>query len=175
MAHLTSLEGIEVSYEALDAVPRSIAFDFPALPIAATADSLHLVLPQSVQLLDQIAQLDFLFPGYRINVDTADRMQIEEAVEFHYLARAAKVVNCEPVFRFRCPNRWESLDRTETSDVRYFEESDQNVYFCRSDDEIAIHVELRHCVAFAPPSVDETSFTTMGIIDFVDSDDTEFA
>lgn len=174
MAHLTSLDGMEVSYDALDVVPRSIAFDFPALPVATTADSLHVVLPQSAQLLGQIAQLEFMFPGYRLNIDTADRALIEEAVELHYHARAAKVVNCEPVFRFRCPNRWESLEPTETNDVRYCEECDQNVYFCRSDDEIATHVELRHCVAFAPPLIDE-SVTTMGIIEFVDSDDTEFA
>ncbi|WP_166827833.1 hypothetical protein [Thalassoroseus pseudoceratinae] len=174
MAHLTSLEEIEVSYEALDVVPSSIAFEFPALLVAATSDSLQLILPQTRQLLSQIAHLEFLFPGYRLNIDTAERALVEEAVEFHYRARSAKVVNCEPVFRFRCPNRWESLEPTETSDVRYCEECDQRVYFCRSDDEIATHVELRHCVAFAPPTVDESSFTTMGIIDFADSDDTEF-
>ncbi len=172
MAHLESLEGLHVSNDALNLFAESLARERAILPVSVTPDQLHVVFPADDGFLDSADVLQFLYQR-QMRIDTADRALLTEAVDFHYRARFAKVVNCEPVFRFRCPNRWESLESTETSDVRYCEECDQYVYFCRSDEEIATHVELRHCVAFAPPSVDE-SITTMGIIDFVDSDDTEF-
>jgi hypothetical protein len=59
----------------------------------------------------------------------------------------ATIQNC--VLALECRQRWQELEAvTGTSDVRFCRQCLQQVFFCRTDQELAQNVRLRRCVAF---------------------------
>ena len=73
------------------------------------------------------------------------------------MAMKASIRNCK--FAFKCPLKWESLAKTTDPDVRFCDECQQEVYFCRSDAELVKAIKLNRCIAItvedkpAPPRV----------------------
>ena len=72
--------------------------------------------------------------------------------------------NCK--FAFKCPKRWEQLQiiRGENPDVRHCRKCEQRVFFCRSDEELAMAIRANRCVAIPTYTMreDETD-TTLGL------------
>lgn len=57
------------------------------------------------------------------------------------------IENCSLSFKFRCPERWEKLRRTEVAAARFCESCYQNVFYCGSIEEAREHAAAGHCVA----------------------------
>jgi uncharacterized protein (TIGR02996 family) len=57
------------------------------------------------------------------------------------------IENCSPSFKFRCPQRWENLRRTEVAAVRFCESCLRKVYYCGRVEEAREHASAGHCVA----------------------------
>lgn len=68
--------------------------------------------------------------------------------------RVDRVLNCGAApaapavvrFRYRCPNRWETLAPTDESGVRYCEECRRNVYYCDSAETAARRARQGDCI-----------------------------
>lgn len=50
-------------------------------------------------------------------------------------------------FTFECPQRWDTLQITDTEAVRHCSECDQEVYYCHNVSEACDHAAAGHCVA----------------------------
>lgn len=62
------------------------------------------------------------------------------------------VSNCSPKFRLECPIQWSSLRGTSDENVRFCEVCQQEVYYCRTPEEVAQRAIRRHCVAYDSPA-----------------------
>jgi uncharacterized protein (TIGR02996 family) len=60
------------------------------------------------------------------------------------------IENCDPVFEFQCPKRWDKLQPTRAESVRFCDACQKNVYFCQSVQEARAHTWQEHCVAICP-------------------------
>jgi uncharacterized protein (TIGR02996 family) len=77
-------------------------------------------------------------------------------------------------FRFRCPQRWDTLLATGDSKVRHCTECHQDVHYCRTEDEALGLAGAGRCVAidsrqlrFPPMDDSEGSGLLLGIVDQV--------
>jgi uncharacterized protein (TIGR02996 family) len=59
----------------------------------------------------------------------------------------SEIENCEDLFKFRCPQRWEKLRATEVAAVRFCDTCRKSVYYCSSLEEAREHARAGHCVA----------------------------
>jgi uncharacterized protein (TIGR02996 family) len=57
------------------------------------------------------------------------------------------IENCEPVFKSRCPKRWENLKGTNDPNVRHCDSCQKPVHYCRTLPEAQAHTRQGHCVA----------------------------
>lgn len=57
------------------------------------------------------------------------------------------IENCSLSFKFRCPQRWEKLRRTEVAAIRFCESCLQKVFYGGSVEEAREHASAGHCVA----------------------------
>jgi uncharacterized protein (TIGR02996 family) len=55
--------------------------------------------------------------------------------------------NCGVHFRFQCPQRWEKLQRTDETCVRFCSACGQDVFYCDDIHEARAHAREGHCVA----------------------------
>jgi uncharacterized protein (TIGR02996 family) len=80
------------------------------------------------------------------------------------------IENCSLSFKFRCPERWEKLLRTEAASARFCESCRQKVYFCGSIEEAREHARVGHCVAVDaavarfPGDLDDEDGMLLGIL-----------
>ena len=85
---------------------------------------------------------------------------------------AAEIQNCGWVFKIQCPLQWEQLAETADPAVRTCGVCLQSVYRCETDDQVAVHAKLGHCVAlYMPdplPSDDDCCF--LGEVEVVDDE-----
>jgi hypothetical protein len=161
MAHISDIDAA-----ALDRLPESLAREDSVLAVSVSTAGLRIILPAGEPHDDLIAKLDFILQ-MPLLVDTADREQIDAAIDFHYSARNAAIDNCQPQFRFKCPKLWYDLRRTNRRDVRHCDQCGQHVFLCRTEDELKQHASRGNCVAFAT----EADFVeTMGILEFPEDD-----
>lgn len=70
--------------------------------------------------------------------------------------------NCKPMFKFQCPMRWDLLQLTGQADIRYCPQCDQEVHYCKTDEEMIQHAEAGHCVARRMPGVPSSMETIVG-------------
>jgi hypothetical protein len=73
------------------------------------------------------------------------------------------VSNCKPVFKFRCPKKWDDLQRTADPTVRFCQECRENVYLTRNDTETLQRARAGQCVARLSPQ-EEDGRTLLGEI-----------
>jgi hypothetical protein len=59
---------------------------------------------------------------------------------------AFEIVNCTWKFQFQCPRRWDSLVKTDESNVRICESCLEPVYFCSSEEELRLRSKRVECV-----------------------------
>jgi len=57
------------------------------------------------------------------------------------------IENCSLAFKFRCPERWEKLRRTEVAAVRFCDSCRQRVFYCGSIEEARGHAADGNCIA----------------------------
>ena len=57
-----------------------------------------------------------------------------------------EIGHCE-LFRFQCPQSWETMQRTDDADIRFCEKCREPVHFCRSEEELRRHGQLGRCAA----------------------------
>jgi hypothetical protein len=62
-----------------------------------------------------------------------------------------EIQNCAWQFDVQCPKLWDSLVPTDEEGVRVCDVCLKNVYRCNSDEEVAVHAKLGHCVAIDCP------------------------
>jgi hypothetical protein len=81
-----------------------------------------------------------------------------------------KIINCE--FVFKCPLKWENLEKTQNEDRKYCKSCQKNVYFAHSQSELNELARVGKCAAFSPPedhssdgNIPEPNIpTTMGMV-----------
>jgi hypothetical protein len=56
------------------------------------------------------------------------------------------IINCN--LEYECHLRWDQLDQTDKSDVRYCQDCKSNVTFVRTQEELAIASDEGKCVAY---------------------------
>lgn len=54
--------------------------------------------------------------------------------------------NCR--FAFKCDKKWDDLDETRDTLIRFCNTCEKEVHFCEDDNELAQNVRLNRCVAF---------------------------
>ena len=160
MAHIENFESLEIEEAAIDLLPESLARQHSILAVSVDRELLRIIIPPEENRQDTIEKVEFLLDK-RVIVDTADREQLDAAVEFYYSARRAEVKDCPPRFQFRCPQRWFNLSPTEDGNVRFCGECQRNVYLCRNVDEWRLHAGQGRCVAIPQRFKDEA----VGMID----------
>lgn len=57
-----------------------------------------------------------------------------------------EIGHCE-LFRFQCPQSWETMQRTDDPDIRFCEKCREHVHFCHSEEELRRHGGLGRCAA----------------------------
>ena len=65
------------------------------------------------------------------------------------------VENCKTAsrplrFKFRCPKQWDRLTRMDTPDIRFCDQCEQSVYYCRSIEQARERAFAGECVALDP-------------------------
>lgn len=65
------------------------------------------------------------------------------------------ISHCGIEFQFQCPMEWELLSTTAEEDIRFCRKCEKNVYFCHSDEEVAAHAKVNHCIARELPYQDK--------------------
>jgi hypothetical protein len=67
-----------------------------------------------------------------------------------------KIENCSgDDFEFRCPKKWSELKSTYFEGIRRCHVCKMNVYWCRSTDEVKLHVSVGHCIALGAETYEE--------------------
>ena len=85
-----------------------------------------------------------------------------------------KIENCDAVFRFKCPNLWESLKVTGDPTVRHCAACEKKVHYCHTLPEAQSHARRGNCVAvqlgvlrfpddLKPRERDEFEYITLGM------------
>lgn len=110
-----------------------------------------------LRVMVQLSQLLEGEPGYTGLTNDKERLRGEVDVEWQrkmgYYVEAthqARVDAHEYCWAFRCPKQWTGLRPTEDPDIRFCTQCQMQVFFCADLDELARHVDLKHCVAFRP-------------------------
>ena len=65
------------------------------------------------------------------------------------------ISNCR--FAYKCAKTWASLQTTEQSDVKFCDDCQREVFFCRTDSQLVAAIKLNRCVAFERKSQDKDS------------------
>lgn len=67
-----------------------------------------------------------------------------------------KIENCAvDDFEFICPKKWAELKSTYVEGIRHCHVCKKNVYWCRSADDVKLHVSVDHCIALSAETYDE--------------------
>lgn len=53
--------------------------------------------------------------------------------------------NC--TFAFKCEKKWALLTQTKSNDVRFCEDCQREVFFCRTDEQLRESIVMNRCVA----------------------------
>lgn len=78
-----------------------------------------------------------------------------------------KVENCNWLFKFQCPMKWDSLAPGSHRDIRVCGVCLRNVYLCGTDAEVKHHASQGHCVAVQPAEDDcDQGMELLGEMDF---------
>lgn len=78
---------------------------------------------------------------------------------------AAEIENCGWVFKIQCPLEWAQLAETADPAIRTCGVCLQSVYRCETDEQVAAHARLGHCVAIVKePDDDDDDCWTLGQI-----------
>jgi uncharacterized protein (TIGR02996 family) len=96
------------------------------------------------------ARLAALAPDDNARPRLAARLrELRARISPDWLARLDRVPveNCDVQFEFVCPRRWQQLQPTKDSAVRYCDRCERRVYYCRSVDEAREHAQKGHCIA----------------------------
>jgi hypothetical protein len=70
---------------------------------------------------------------------------------------------CPVRMKLVCPRTWQGLQPTADSNVRHCAQCDQDVYFCRTDQETLRHARAGHCIAREEPAEGECGEAVLGI------------
>jgi hypothetical protein len=67
-----------------------------------------------------------------------------------------KIENCAgDDFEFTCPEKWSELKSTYVAGIRHCHLCKKNGYWCRSADEVKLHMSVDHCIALSAETYDE--------------------
>ncbi|WP_339745262.1 hypothetical protein [uncultured Rubinisphaera sp.] len=163
MAHIENIETVIIDLAALDLMPESVARENAVLAVSIADEKLRVIIPADDSQNDVIKKINILFPQIRLQIDTATRVEIEEAIKFHYPAKYSTIDNCKPDFQFKCPKRWYELTRTEQKYERHCSQCNRKVFLCRNIDEMNQHAAEGDCVAFLD---DDSDKEVMGLLLF---------
>ena len=73
----------------------------------------------------------------------------------------AEIRNCE--FRFKCPKTWDSLKKTDDESIRFCDQCNRTVHFCKTAGELQRAIIKNQCVALEiKPSDPGPSAYTIG-------------
>ena len=84
-----------------------------------------------------------------------------------------KIKNCEYQVKYKCPLKWSKLKETKDSKIRFCNECNKNVYFCKTSKDIDKHIKLNNCIVVDVIDQDQGQYRTMGVIElgpYVDFD-----
>jgi hypothetical protein len=70
---------------------------------------------------------------------------------------------CPIRMKFACPRTWQGLQPTAEPDVRHCAQCNQDVYFCRTDEETLRHARAGHCIAREEPGPEECGYIVVGV------------
>ena len=158
----------EVSPEAVELVPESVARENYVLPLRYTPATrrLEIAMPDTGDgNRDVVEQLAFIL-GIGIDVRFADIAVLREAVDTVYWMPWTRVTRCRTQIAKPCDRRWLELTETSSPDRRLCLACDKLVHLCRTDEEAVRHAILGNCVALLVRA--ETESMDSGLIEFVD-------
>lgn len=69
---------------------------------------------------------------------------------------------CAVRMKVVCPKTWEGLQPTADSGVRHCAQCNEDVHFCRTDEETLRHARAGHCIARETPHPDELPQLVLG-------------
>ncbi len=69
--------------------------------------------------------------------------------------------NCE--FGFKCTANWDEMKPTSEQTVRHCDQCQKNVYFITKPEELIEAINLKRCVAIAPPESGKYQRPTLGV------------
>lgn len=91
----------------------------------------------------------------------------EAFLKDYSLPMSIEVRACD--FSFKCPKKWDSLRETNRSDVRYCEECNEHVFFCKTSADLISSVNKGRCVAVDVVSPDQSVGNKLTLGRLVDS------
>ena len=74
--------------------------------------------------------------------------------------RPSQIGQCN-LFKFECPQQWDSMTATQNPDIRFCEQCKEAVYFCHTEEELRNRGQHGQCAAIAipVPTTQETSIS----------------
>jgi len=156
----------DVSPEAVEMVPESVARENDVLPLRYSPRRLEVAMPDARDGNHELlAKLAFILNA-EIVPHFADAAVVRDAVDAAYSLPWTRVSKCHARITQPCDRRWLELTETASSDRRLCLACDKLVHLCRTADDAARHAGLGHCVALLTRSETE-SVESMGLIEFV--------
>ncbi|HCS54707.1 hypothetical protein [Rubinisphaera sp.] len=98
MAHIENIETVIIDLAALDLMPESVARENAVLAVSIADEKLRVIIPADDSQNDVIKKINILFPQIRLQIDTATRVEIEEAIKFHYPASTQPSIIANLIF-----------------------------------------------------------------------------
>jgi hypothetical protein len=157
----------EVSPEAVELVPESVARENDVLPLRYTSATrrLEIAMPDTGdQTGDVIQKLQFIL-NLDIDVRFADVAVLHEAVDAAYSLPWTRVTRCRTRIAKPCDRRWLELIETPSPDRRLCLACDKLVHLCRTDEDAVRHAILGNCVALLART--EIKTIDSGLIEFM--------
>ncbi len=165
MLDRTQLDAFAVCPPALELVSEAIAREYRVLPVSIVDGILHLVVASSNVDFVSVDATEFkrlqAALGRSFTFDIAPHVELTSYIDLHYMAAYSEIRNCDMEFQIRCPKKWADLMPTGGSAVRYCNECEKNVYFCRSTEELMLRSTQNQCVAFCDA---DTQVGSMGLL-----------
>lgn len=167
MAHLKNLKELKISRESLELITESVAKRYSVLPVSVTDDEVYCIFPGLNGSVDiELVETIRFVANRKIRYDAASRVDLDLAIQIHYGTLLATIQNCEPIFKFKCPEQWSRMRVIDDPYVRFCEICQRNVYLCSTIEESQEIARNSECVAFGTVS----DVTLLGeLVEFVEN------
>jgi hypothetical protein len=138
----------------LDILGAARAIVWKVLPLSDDGNTMILYCPTDGDYGSKFASLFGRELERTIEFVPVERDWLMQAIEEQF----ATIQDCPPRFSFLCPKTWQSLESTDTEEIRFCRTCQKNVYWCKTPAEVQAYGEKGRCIAVSSVTYSSRSF-----------------